>query len=149
MEHRRRLTSELEQAIVAYVRAGGFPQVAAEAAGLPREFFERWFRRGQGRRASSRYRAFVEAVRSAQAQARLGAEAHALTKKPLDWLRNGPGRESTGSPGWTGPVRPALGRSAGPALLHQEVQAAITTTLTALEPFPDARAAAAAVLAAL
>ena len=44
---RYRLTPALQEKIVAYIRAGGFPHVAAEAAGLPRRVFERWLERGQ------------------------------------------------------------------------------------------------------
>jgi hypothetical protein len=140
------LTAELEQAIVAFVRAGGFPHVAAEAAGVPREVFEDWLHRGSRPRAAKRYREFVEAIAQAQAQARLGAEANALAGKPLDWLRNGPGRDSATSAGWTGTVRPSTGRSGGPTLLDAEVQQLIRAMLAALEPFPEARAAVAAVL---
>jgi hypothetical protein len=136
---RLELTDDLERAVVAFVRAGGYPQVAAEAAGLPREVFQRWLRRGQGPRARPRYRRFALAVRQAHAQARLGAEAAVLSGKPLDWLRYGPGRETAGSPGWTGAARPGGGREAGPVLLDPQVQELMRLVLQALEPFPDAR----------
>jgi len=52
----------------------------------------------------------------------LKAEPTAFTDKPLDWLKSGPGRETTDSTGWTGPARPqagdgAAGRAAVPASL--------------------------------
>ena len=45
------LTAAVETTILAYVRAGGFAHVAAEAAGVPRELFEEWMRRGESRTA--------------------------------------------------------------------------------------------------
>ena len=45
------LTPELQGRIVAFVRAGGYPHVAAEAAGVPRHVFERWLKRGGRRKA--------------------------------------------------------------------------------------------------
>src|SRR5688500_16408139 len=91
---RHRLTPAIEQAIVSYVRAGGFPHVAAEAAGVPAEVYEDWMRRGESPRAPANYRAFAESVRQAAAHARLSAEVEALKEKPLDWLRGGPGRQT-------------------------------------------------------
>jgi hypothetical protein len=141
-------TPAVEQAIVAYVRAGGFPHVAAEAAGVPRAAFAYWLRQAERPRAGARLRAFAEAVRQAHAQARLGAEVAALGDKPLDWLRSGPGRETPDSAGWTGTVRP---RPPGPpadapSLARPEVQGLISTVLRLLEPHPEIRAAVAASL---
>jgi hypothetical protein len=146
---RHELTPQTQQAIVAYIRAGGFAYVAAEAAGVPRAVFERWLRRGDGRRAPAKYRAFRAAVRQAEAQARLGAEVAILSARPLDWLRSGPGRATTDSPGWTASVRPLpLARaSADPAALQPEEQVLVSTLLHLLEPYPEARAAVAAALA--
>ena len=103
---RHQLTPAVQQAILAYVRAGGFPHIAAEAAGVPREVFEHWLERGRGPRAPDKYRALLEGVRQAEAQARLGAEVSALNDKPLDWLRSGPGRETPDRAGWTATVKP-------------------------------------------
>jgi hypothetical protein len=145
---RHELTPQVQQTITAYIRSGGFPQVAAEAAGVPRAVFERWLRRGQKGRGPARYRAFHAAVLQAQAQARLSAELAILSGKPLDWLRSGPGRATTDSPGWTASVRPLpLARPAdAPAALQPEVQALVATLLHLLEPYPEARAAVAAAL---
>jgi hypothetical protein len=141
------LTAAVQQTIVAYSRGGGYPHVAAEAAGIPLRVFDRWMRKGEGRRAPERYRAFALAVRQAAAQARLGAEVAVRDGKPLDWLRSGPGKETPERPGWTGPVRPRLAAPAAAALLDASLQAHITEMLRVLEPYPQARAALGAVFA--
>jgi hypothetical protein len=141
-------TPAVEQAIVAYVRGGGYPHVAAEAAGMSRDAFEDWLRRGEGEGASDRLRAFAGAVRQAHAQARLAAEVAVFTDKPLDWLRSGPGRDAPDSPGWTGTVRPrppAAGRETA-LLLDPEMQAFVAALLRSLETYPEARASAVAAL---
>jgi len=141
---RHPLTPEVEKSILSYVRAGGFPHVAAEAAGVPREVFEGWLARGEGPRAPARYRDFAAAVRQAHAQARLGAEVAAHGSRPLDWLKSGPGRQAPGRPGWTNPARAApAGGPGGPLLLAPEVQALVAALEEALGPYPEARAAAA------
>src|SRR5436305_1668505 len=142
------LTPAVEQSILAYIRAGGFPHVAAEAAGISRDLFEHWLRCGQGPRASPQYRAFFEAVQQAIAQARLGAEVAALKGKPLDWLKYGPGKETAQSAGWTTTVKaqPAHVRSDNP-FLQPEMQDLLRTLLDALAPFPEARAALAQAIA--
>src|SRR5215470_8351145 len=100
---RHTLTTQVEEKILAFIRAGGYPHVAAEAAGVPRAVFEGWL--GQGRRTGrpTKYRTFPEAVQQARAQARLKAETTAFKDKPLDWLKSGPGRETSDCTGWTGP----------------------------------------------
>ncbi|MGH7170358.1 MAG: hypothetical protein ACRELG_08795 [Gemmataceae bacterium] len=98
---RYRLTLALQEKIVAYVRAGGFAHVAAEAAGLPREVFARWLERGERAGAPANYRAFARAIREAEAQARLDAEVKVRGNKPLDWLKGGPGKDSSDKPGWS------------------------------------------------
>ncbi len=103
---RFKLTPQIEKDIVSFIVAGGFPHVAAEAAGIPQEVFERWCRKGEKPDAAPRYRAFALAVRKAIAQARLGAEVEVRKQKPLDWLRSGPGRETAERPGWTANARP-------------------------------------------
>src|SRR5450755_4565132 len=44
------LTPEVEQKILAYVRAGGYAHIAAVAAGIPFEVFEEWMRKGEAER---------------------------------------------------------------------------------------------------
>jgi hypothetical protein len=140
-------TPALRQNIVAYIRAGGYSTVAAEAAGIPKKLFREWLRRGRQRRAGPAYRDLVREVRQAMAQARLAAELAAFKTKPLDWLKFGPGKETRGNPGWTGTVKagnPAAGQAN--ALLQAEVQGLIRTLLELLAPFPQARAVVATAL---
>src|SRR5262245_14793324 len=96
---RHRLTEDIAVAIPSYIRAGGYPHIAAEAAGVPREVFDDWLQRGQQKKAPAVYRRFADAVRQARAQARLAAEIAAFKAKPMDWLRSGPGKETADVPG--------------------------------------------------
>jgi hypothetical protein len=139
------LTDALAQQIVAYIRVGGFPHVAAEAAGVPRATFEKWRKRGQRSDAPEIYRNFSTSVRQAIAQARLTAELAALKGRPLDWLRCGPGKETTRNPGWTATTRPAARLK--PSTANASPDRLITALLDLLTPFPEARAAVAATLA--
>jgi hypothetical protein len=142
-------TPELQQRICAFIRAGGFPRVAAEAAGVPAGLFERWLRRGKRRRAPECYRAFAAAVAEARAQARLAAELQVFDKRPLDWLKCGPGRDTRTDPGWASAPKPVPGTAAAGSLAGQpEVLAVFQKLMEALAPFPEARAAAAEVIAA-
>lgn len=136
------LTPELQSRIVSFVRAGGYPQVAAEAAGVPRRFFEKWLRNGNRRQAQSLYRAFAAEVRTAAAQARLRAEIAIFDKRPLDWLKCGPGKETSRQPGWSAaPKAQTAARSAKDnPLAHPACQRLFTDLLEALTPFPEARA---------
>jgi len=147
---RHLLTPTLQAAICGHIFAGGFPQVAAEAAGLPREVFERWLRQGRARGARRKYRLFYEAVMQARAQVRLAAECKALAKDPLAWLKSGPGKETPDAPGWTNPLRglPQGDTEAVNFLLRRETQELVLTLLRLLQPFPEARAAVAEALAA-
>jgi hypothetical protein len=133
----------LQALICAYIRSGAFPQIAAEAAGIPQKVFERWMRYGQAKRPLPLYRDFAQAVRQAQAQARLLAENHALKDDPLTWLKSGPGKETARMPGWTSPIKPATPKRKNNGLSSQRFMDFITCLLTALEPFPEARLAAA------
>src|SRR5262245_11882455 len=96
------LTPAIQQAVIAFARAGGFAHVPAEAAGVPREVFDDWMSR-----PGPRYREFARAVRQAEAQARLRVEVAVLEARPLDWLKSGPGKPQSGYPGWTAPARAA------------------------------------------
>src|SRR5262249_60533594 len=80
---RPRPTAQVEQNILAYIRAGGYPHVCAEVAGVPAEAFQDWMNR-------PRDRSFAGHVRQAHAQERLGAEIAIRTDRPLDWLRYRP-----------------------------------------------------------
>ncbi|HEY7158546.1 MAG TPA: hypothetical protein VH575_31670 [Gemmataceae bacterium] len=158
---RIRLTPALQEQIVAFIRAGGYPHVAAEAAGLPREEFERWMRRGQGRNARPHYRAFARAVREAEAQARLNAQVQTAKQKPLDWLKTSPGKGSADNPSRTNPDKPRdasaakadkeelqrlwcavldlFGRCAEQLAPYPEAHAVLTTWLKELPPEPPSQ----------
>lgn len=128
-----RLTPELEALIVAHIRAGSFPLVAAESAGVSRRQFQRWLRRGRTR-PQGPYRRFWQQVRQAQAQARAKAEIDARNKDVKFWLRYGPGQTA---PPWTAAkrrVRRANPDNSATALLQVLGQLA-----QLLEPFPEAR----------
>jgi hypothetical protein len=144
---RFQLTSEIQHTILSFIRGGGFPEVASEAAGIPHEVFNRWRRRGEKRGAASRYRAFALAVRQAIAQARLRAEVEVYKDRPLDWLRNGPGRETGDRPGWTGNARARTGTVSAEmdVFAMPEVRELILRFLEAVEPHPEAHAALAEV----
>jgi hypothetical protein len=143
-------TAKIQEAIAAYVRAGGYPHVAAEAAGVPREVFEEWLRKAEGERPRKEYKAFAEALRDAAAQARLAAETRALKDKPMDWLKAGPGKETASEPGWSALAKPRPGAAEeAPLSENPQVQKWVRVVLRALEPFPEARAAVAAALAEL
>src|SRR5262245_33430655 len=103
-----RLTPEIQREICAYIRAGGFAHVAAEAAGIPREVFDQWLQLGQREEKWTKYHEFHAAIRQSQAQARLTAEIAAFKKDPVTWLKQGPGREKADNPGWTTAVKPQL-----------------------------------------
>jgi hypothetical protein len=146
-DKRHRLTPAVGQQICAFIRAGGYPPVAAEGAGVPRKLFARWLARGLRKGAREPYRSFAESVRQAEAQARLGAEMAAYKKDAMGWLKGGPGRETTARPGWSMPVKARTPdeRKRNP-LLQSEVARLLAALLHALTPFPEARAAVAAVL---
>jgi len=139
------LTPQIQADICAFIRSGGFPNVAAEAAGVPQKVFDRWMRHGRAERPVPVYREFYQAVCQAQAHARLRAENHAFEHATVTWLKSGPGKETARSPGWTSPVkpRPLPVPTPGMSMSQERLQAFISILLTALKPFPEARAAAA------
>jgi hypothetical protein len=147
---RYRLTLALQEKIAAFTRAGGFAHVAAEAAGLPREVFARWMARGERADAPASYRAFARAIREAEAQGRLQAELNVRNKKPLDWLKSGPGKASADNPGWGDPKSGAAGADKiDPAQVWSEVLHLFGRCAEQLAAHPDARAALSTWLAAL
>src|SRR5690348_10863514 len=94
-------TDEQLRSITAFIRSGGFPLVAAEAAGVSRERFEQWLQLGSITKGKTTpYRTFTLAVRQAVAEARLKAEIEVFTSDPVCWLRNGP-KDAPGNPGWS------------------------------------------------
>src|SRR5438034_11430222 len=142
---RHPLTPEVQQQVVALVRARGFPHVAAVACGIPVKVFEYWLRCGRAKKPQPLYRDFLEEIQQAQAQARLVAETQALRKAPLSWLRFGPGRQTGRLPGWTDAVKPPkVEKHFGASVAR--MQELVGTMLDALEAFPEARAALAQAL---
>ncbi len=147
-QKRLRLTPQLRGQIVAAIRAGGYPHVAAEAWAIPRAVFDDWVRRGSGKAARDPYLTFAAEVRTAHAQARLRAEMEVFTDDPKVWLEHGPGREGADNPGWTVSVKPAdPATEARNALLDPELMRLFRILTEALAPFPEARDRAAAILA--
>jgi len=143
MSRRYRLTPEVESAILSYIRSGGYPWVAAEGAGIPRQAFAQWMRRGAKPRSGSLYRNFYIRVVQARAQGRLAAEIETRKKDPRYWLTHGPGRETPGAPGWTNPPKPrALERNKNENVwASQTFLQLLGPVLEVLTPFPEARAA--------
>ena len=138
-------SAELQRTIVAYIRAGAYPAVAAEATGVPASVFRQWIDRGGKRRGPALYRNFRAAVVEAAAQARVTAELACFQDDPKTWLTKGPGRETQETPGWSGVVRPvvALTDNRSVNLLTDPTSSALLTMLlAALSPFPEARRAA-------
>src|SRR5262249_24941643 len=134
-----------------YIRAGGFPHVAAVAAGVPREVFEAWMVMGgrQPARSNGPYIAFRKAVEQAMAQARLTAEIEVFKQDPVTWLKSGPGEETGTDPGWTAQTKPVVreGNRTINVLLTPEMQGVFAALLQVLAPYPEARVAVAEALA--
>ncbi len=135
-----RLTPALSQQIAGAIRAGGYPHVAAEAFGVPKEIFDDWLKRGNEKDPWEPYKSFAFAIRAAFAQARLCAESAEFKKDPKLWLIHGPGRERDQQPGWSVSVKPAAPTDESHnALCEPEVMQLLHKVLEALRPFPEAR----------
>ncbi len=127
------------QQLLSYIRSGGYPLVAAEGAGVPREVYLHWLRSGQHPQAREPFRGFVRQVRQAMAQARLMAELAVFDKDPKYWLGHGPGKETPDNPGWTAEGKSIAkaeeaGRSAEP-----DSPTLVQLVLQALSDFPEVR----------
>ena len=85
------LTPQLQESICSFIRAGSYPHVASEGAGVPRQVFEQWLEMGRKPAALKRYKNFVDAVMQAKAMARIAAEMKSHQEHPLHWLKCGPG----------------------------------------------------------
>lgn len=143
-----RLTPEKTQKILAGIRAGAYPYIAAEANGVPKEVFDDWMSLGSRKNAWEPYRSFAEGVREAFAQARVRAETENLTKNPKLWLIHGPGRETEQYPGWSASVKAASPEvEAANPLCDPVLMNVLRAVLDALGPFPEARLRVAQVLA--
>lgn len=100
MGRRTKLTPEVHNFIVQYIRGGAFDYVAAQAVGIDPGTFRRWMNRGE-KRTDEPFRTFCTEVQQARAEARVAAENRVFKDAPFNWLRYGPGRERPGEPGWT------------------------------------------------
>lgn len=126
--------------LLAFIRSGGFPEVAAESAGVPRKLFHRWLARGVGQRAREPYRTFRREVSQAAAQGRLVVEHEIRRKDPKFWLQHGPGRETPECRGWTAAPRAGTYKAGSANLLSPEkVQAMFGEVVTCLSEHPDLR----------
>jgi hypothetical protein len=136
----KRLTPNLSTHIIASIRAGGYPHVAAQSWGVSRTQFDDWLERGTRQRAREPYRSFAAGVAEAQAQARLRAEVHVFENEQCAWLEHGPGKATRDSAGWS---RPAAALDAGGAafnpFLSPEFQRVMGCVLNTLAPHPQLR----------
>ena len=134
-----KITEHFVNEVAKFIRAGGFPATASEAAGVPAAVFDDWLRRAERARRNSLFRKLRDDVRIAAAQARLTAEIEVFKKKQVDWLLHGPGKDTSATPGWSQPPR-SVERAA------EAVDAADSPTIHRLfcllakkmEAFPDA-----------
>jgi hypothetical protein len=134
------LTPVLGEQIAGAIRAGGYPHVAAEAFGVPKEIFDDWLKRGNEKDPWEPFKSFALAIREAFAQARLRAETAEFKKDPKLWLIHGPGREREQQPGWSVSVKPAApSDEARNALCDPELMQLFQKVLEVLRPFPEAR----------
>jgi hypothetical protein len=143
-------TEALINDIALRVHGGAFPHVAAEAAGVPAEVFQDWLERGSRPGAREPYRSLAERVRHAHGHARCMAEIALCKADPKAWLLNGPGKNSDSLPGWSAPLKGQAksDRRAVNVLLDPQMQTLFGSLLEVLVPYPDARTAVAAALAA-
>ena len=141
---RLRLTPTLHQQIMAAIRAGGFPHIAAQAFGVSPAELEQWLRRGEQQseqqRGGKRFRAFAKELREAFAQARLKAEVHVFNEDPPRWLEHGPGRDRAGDSGWSSAVKALISLESERSALDDpgflDLMGAMVNELSA---FPDAQ----------
>jgi hypothetical protein len=131
------------QQILASIRSGGYPHIAAAAWGVTEAMWEKWRRWATGKRTKREYKDFFGQVEQAQGQARLRAEIQALGEDPRTWLKHGPGKELPNKPGWSALPRPALPKeeAVGDWLSSPVVLDLLTQLRSALAPYPDALAA--------
>jgi hypothetical protein len=143
-----RLTPDIAQTICAYIRQGGFPHIAAEAAGIPVEVFQSWLAKGRSKRAKNPYRSFAAEVRQALAQARVLAEMGTWKASPVIWLLKGQGKDAAGNPGWSRETDPVIVEENDTVnvFASPEWASVLVTIQHALASFPEARVALAQAL---
>ena len=132
------ITAQYVHDVASFVRAGGFPAVASEAAGIPAFVFDEWLRLAERRSKNPLYRMLRESVRTAAAEARLSAEITLFKNKPETWLRYGPGKETPTQPGWSQAAKP-VPRDNGPpnAAESPEYRNLVRATMQVLTPHPE------------
>jgi hypothetical protein len=143
-----RHTPELESIILAGVRSGGYPHVAAAAAGVDDASFQEWIERGSRKNAREPYKSFARRLHQAEGQARLMREIEAAKDDPQFWLKNGPGRDLPGKPGWAAMIRPTLGghQTTINLFTSAEFLQFMAMLRAVLAPYPEALEALAAAL---
>jgi hypothetical protein len=137
---------EAAEQLVSFIRAGGFPHVAAEAAGIARDVFDLWLEAGARKREP--FCSFATQVRQAAAVARLLQEHAVYQKDPKFWLSHGPGKAQPAQSGWTGEVKPlSLEATLAHAGLSSSASDAVLEEIRrVLSEFPDANQAVARML---
>ena len=131
-------TPDVEEKILAAIRLGAYPEVAALAFGVPKGSYRNWLR-DKKKGAAARPSAFAQKVEQAQATARLSAEMQTHQKDARLWLRAGPGKETSKTDGWTSFARPGTRKVRvldSPAFLRL-----VLRIKQALAPYPEALAA--------
>ena len=134
-----KLTPLLKEQICSYVRAGAFPQKAAEACGVSASQLALWLKRT----------GFKKALEQAAAQARVAAELRVFQEDAKTWLKSGPGKDTPSEPGWTAVVKSRITEVNQQinVLLHPQLQNLFVAVLQLLVPYPEARIAVAQALA--
>jgi hypothetical protein len=137
MSEKIKLTPALERTILSYIRMGGYPHVAAAAAGVSDSAWRQWQEWGKKRNP---YKEFFAKVEQAHATARVKAEIAVLENDPRFWLKHGSGKETPGKPGWSGMAKPTLtqGDPAVDVFACADFLRFMAILRLALAPYPDA-----------
>src|SRR4051812_30039987 len=101
------LAPELIKEIGDCIRAGAFPEVAAQSLGIPLELYQKWLGT-KGRKGNKLYDQLRLEVLKAAGHARFMAEMQMRSEDPKAWLMHGPGKDQPGLPGWSQPVKPVI-----------------------------------------
>jgi hypothetical protein len=97
------LTPELQKRICSMIMAGGFELPSARACGISRHTFLEWMRRGEDhdeRPNLNKYAKFANAIRLADATARVDAEIKVKASDPYKYLKH-KHRDKPDEPGWS------------------------------------------------
>ena len=138
MNYGIKLTPELENQILSFIRAGAWPHEACRAAGVPDRVYTRWLDPSHTR---GRLYEFQNKLKQAQAIARIVAAQAVKKEDPFKWLANGPARDAPGEPGWaamSNPVEVADLKSIDP-LQFPEFVKFVNAVRIVMATFPEAR----------